>query len=180
MPPLAVFFAQIASCVDLARALSQHHSVVAAYFLGLEDPPEMGHNGLIEFGIKVWVFMANESKSASEVPGQVGEVFLVVCRGGVRGREFLIQEGNNLVGRWDPESGAFPEIDLESEDEEAKVSRKHAIVERRGDRMVVEDLGSLNGTYINRGTRLKPGSQYPLQVGDELIIGKTFLRVEVK
>ncbi|NLF24834.1 MAG: FHA domain-containing protein [Deltaproteobacteria bacterium] len=122
--------------------------------------------------------MASQSKPTEGVPDQAGGVFLVVYRGGVRGREFLIQEGNNLVGRWDPDSGAFPEIDLEAEDEEAKVSRKHAIVERRGDRTVVEDLGSLNGTYINRGARLKPGSQYPLHVGDELIIGKTFLRVE--
>jgi pSer/pThr/pTyr-binding forkhead associated (FHA) protein len=105
---------------------------------------------------------------------------LVVWRGGIKGREYQIQEGNNLVGRWDPDSGAFPEIDLEADDEEAKVSRKHAVIERRGQKVTVEDLGSLNGTYINRGARLKPGTQYPLQPGDELIVGKTFLRFEVE
>jgi pSer/pThr/pTyr-binding forkhead associated (FHA) protein len=107
------------------------------------------------------------------------EIKLVVWRGGVEGRTYSIQEGNNLLGRWDPDSGAFPEIDLESEDEEAKVSRKHAVIERRGQKLTIEDLGSLNGTYINRGARLKTGTQYPLQPGDEIIIGKTFLRVDV-
>jgi pSer/pThr/pTyr-binding forkhead associated (FHA) protein len=109
----------------------------------------------------------------------VPEVKLVVCRNGVDGKVYVVQEGNNLIGRWDPESGAFPEIDLESEDEEAKVSRKHAVIERHGQRLTIEDLGSLNGTYINRGVRLKTGTQYPLQPGDEIIIGKTFLRVDV-
>jgi pSer/pThr/pTyr-binding forkhead associated (FHA) protein len=105
---------------------------------------------------------------------------LVVWRGGIRGREYQVQEGNNLVGRWDPDCGAFPEIDLEADDEEAKVSRKHAGIERRGQKVTVEDLGSLNGTFINRGARLKAGTQYPLQPGDELIVGKTFLRFEVE
>ena len=105
---------------------------------------------------------------------------LVVWRGGIRGREYHIQEGNNLIGRWDPDAGAFPEIDLESEDEEAKVSRKHAVIERRGEKASIEDLGSLNGTYINRGSRLKPSTQYTLSPGDEVIVGKTFLRFEVE
>jgi pSer/pThr/pTyr-binding forkhead associated (FHA) protein len=108
-----------------------------------------------------------------------GSMRLVVWRGGLQGREYVVQEGNNLVGRWDPDSGAFPEIDLESEDEEAKVSRKHAVIERRGHRVTIEDLGSLNGTYVNRGARLKPGAQYPLQPGDEVVIGKTFMRFEI-
>ncbi len=104
---------------------------------------------------------------------------LVLMRGTNKGREFPIEEGSNLVGRWDPDTNAFPEIDLESEDEEAKVSRKHAVLERRGDKVTVEDIGSLNGTFLNRSPRLEPGVRQELRPGDELIIGKVFLKFEI-
>ncbi len=53
---------------------------------------------------------------------------LVLSRGEGKGRSFPLEPGDNLVGRWDPEAGSFPEVDLESFDPEAEVSRKHAIV----------------------------------------------------
>jgi pSer/pThr/pTyr-binding forkhead associated (FHA) protein len=105
---------------------------------------------------------------------------LVVIRGDSAGKSFPLQEGKNLVGRWDPDAGAFPEVDLESEDVEAKVSRKHAVIERQGPICVIEDAGSLNGTFINRGPRLKAGERIELKSGDEVVIGKTFLRFEVE
>ncbi|MBK8149201.1 MAG: FHA domain-containing protein [Acidobacteria bacterium] len=40
----------------------------------------------------------------------------------------------------------------------------------------MEDLGSTNGTYVNRGRRLIPGNPHVLRTGDEIIVGKTFLR----
>ncbi len=103
---------------------------------------------------------------------------LVVTRGQTTGATFYLGEGTNLVGRWDPDSGAFPEIDLEPHDAEAKISRRHAIIEVNQNRVMVEDIGSLNGTFINRGTRLKPGEKHELRNGDELVVGKTFLRLE--
>lgn len=103
---------------------------------------------------------------------------LVVIRGPAAGKIFSIEEGNNLIGRWDPESGSFPEIDLESEDQESKVSRKHAVVERNGTVATIEDVGSLNGTFVNRVNRLEAGHKHTLQEGDEIIVGKTFLRFE--
>ncbi len=103
---------------------------------------------------------------------------LVITRGEGQGRIFPIEEGTNLIGRWDPDASAFPEIDLEKEDVDAKVSRKHAVIERKGAAVSVEDVGSRNGTFINRGPRLEPGVKHPLQVGDELIVGKIFLRLE--
>lgn len=101
---------------------------------------------------------------------------LVVVRGGREGKEFNIEEGSNLIGRWDPDSGSFPEIDLEEDDAEAKVSRKHALLERRGEAMTLEDIGSKNGTWIG-GDALKPGQKYPLSAGAEIIVGKTVLRL---
>ncbi|MBV8934308.1 MAG: FHA domain-containing protein, partial [Alphaproteobacteria bacterium] len=80
------------------------------------------------------------------------------------------------IGRWDADGGIFPDVDLDADDPEAKVSRRHARLTRRGEQYFVEDLGSTNGTFINRGRRLLPGDRQPLRDGDEIIIGKTFLR----
>jgi len=101
---------------------------------------------------------------------------LVLLRGGRVGREFPVTEAEVMIGRWDAEQGIFPEIDLDEEDPEAKVSRRHARLFYRDGRFWIEDLGSLNGTFVNRGPRLRPGQAVPLEHGDEIIVGKTFLR----
>jgi pSer/pThr/pTyr-binding forkhead associated (FHA) protein len=101
-------------------------------------------------------------------------------RGGRVGHEFPLETGNNLVGRWDPETGSFPEVDLEADDPEAKISRKHALIRLDGGKITIEDIGSLNGTYVNRQPRLAAGSPQDLQDGDEIIIGKTFFKVTVE
>jgi hypothetical protein len=105
---------------------------------------------------------------------------LSILRGGRKGQEFELEAGNNQIGRWDPETGAFPEVDLDQDDPEAKVSRKHALVRIDGGKITVEDTGSLNGTYVNRQPRLIPGTPVDLKNGDEIIIGKTFLRLVVE
>ena len=103
---------------------------------------------------------------------------LTLVRGGTVGKVFPLQVGDNLVGRWDPDSGAFPEVDLETDDPEARISRKHALI-RVSDQIEIEDIGSLNGTFVNRGPRLEPGSPVTLKDGDEIIIGKTFFKVSL-
>jgi FHA domain len=105
---------------------------------------------------------------------------LQIIRGGRKGQEFPLEQGNNLVGRWDPETGAFPEVDLEQDDPEAKISRKHALIRIEDGKITVEDIGSLNGTYVNRQPRLQPGTPVELKSGDEIIIGKTFLKLVVE
>jgi hypothetical protein len=104
---------------------------------------------------------------------------LSIIRGGRRGQEFELESGNNLIGRWDPDTGAFPEVDLDADDPEAKVSRKHALVRIDGGRISIEDIGSLNGTYVNRQPRLQPGNPLDLKDGDEIIIGKTYLKLSI-
>jgi hypothetical protein len=104
---------------------------------------------------------------------------LQIVRGGRKGQEFSLEEANNLIGRWDPETGSFPEVDLEQDDVEAKVSRKHALLRIDSGKITVEDIGSLNGTYVNRQPRLQPGTPVELKSGDEIIIGKTFLKLVV-
>lgn len=104
----------------------------------------------------------------------------VVVRGGRKGQEFQLENGNNLVGRWDPDTGSFPEVDLDADDPEAKISRKHALVRIEEGKITIEDIGSLNGTYVNRQPRLQPGSPSEIKTGDEVIVGKTFLKLVVE
>src|SRR5579883_1023836 len=104
---------------------------------------------------------------------------LQIVRGEGKGQELPLEDGNNVIGRWDPETGAFPEVDLDKYDPEAKVSRKHALLRIEGGKITVEDMGSLNGTYVNRQPRLAPGTPVELKSGDEIIIGKTFLKLVV-
>ncbi len=88
---------------------------------------------------------------------------------------FILQKDNNLVGRTDPHSNIFPEIDLSRFDSETKVSRRHARIWREGDNFLVEDLGSVNGTVINDSVRLAPRQPRVLDSGDKLRLGETTL-----
>jgi pSer/pThr/pTyr-binding forkhead associated (FHA) protein len=110
--------------------------------------------------------------------GTVQNAQLTILRGGTVGKVFPLQVGDNLVGRWDPDSGSFPEVDMEHDDPEARISRKHALI-RVSDRITIEDIGSLNGTFVNRGRRLEPGSPAEVKDGDEIIVGKTFFKVSM-
>ena len=92
---------------------------------------------------------------------------------------FPLEPGSNLIGRWDPESASFPEIDLESLDHDAKISRKHAVLHVSEQALELEDVGSLNGTFLNRTTRLEPGRRYSLAQGDQIAIGQVILVVEL-
>jgi hypothetical protein len=117
--------------------------------------------------------------AAADTAGAPFKAKLSVIRGGRRGQEFELESGNNLVGRWDPETGSFPEVDLDADDPEAKISRKHALIRLEGGKITIEDIGSLNGTYVNRQPRLQPGNPLDLKDGDEIIIGKTFLKLSI-
>lgn len=88
---------------------------------------------------------------------------------------FIIQKDNNLVGRTDPHSNIFPEIDLSRFDPETKVSRRHARIWLEGETFLVEDLGSVNGTVINDSVRLAPRQPRVLDSGDKLRLGETTL-----
>jgi hypothetical protein len=101
---------------------------------------------------------------------------LVIERGNSAGKQFPLSSHEANIGRWDADGGVFPDVDLDSDDPEAKVSRRHARISRRDGEYVIEDLGSTNGTFVNRGHRLSPGDRQALKDGDEIIVGKTFLR----
>ncbi|HZS07272.1 MAG TPA: FHA domain-containing protein [Blastocatellia bacterium] len=101
---------------------------------------------------------------------------LIIQRGGRIGKEFPIINEDSLIGRWDADGGIFPDVDLDQDDPEAKISRRHARIIVHAGQFFIEDLGSTNGTFVNRGQRLLPGNRHPLNHGDEIIVGKTFLK----
>jgi len=77
-----------------------------------------------------------------------------------------------FVGREDPVSGFFPELDLTNHGgDEGGVSRKHARIFMQGNQVVVEDLNSVNFTFVNQ-QKLNPHQPHPLNNGDELRFGR--------
>jgi hypothetical protein len=84
---------------------------------------------------------------------------LVVRSGGGRTGEIFPLEGETTIGR-SPDCGIFLD--------DVTVSRKHAVVVERDNGFVIEDQGSLNGTFVNR--RRVESAQ--LENDDELQVGK--------
>jgi pSer/pThr/pTyr-binding forkhead associated (FHA) protein len=118
--------------------------------------------------------VSQQRAEAVVVAGQ--NATLTIERGKSAGKQFPIGTGGSDIGRWDADGGVFPDVDLDTDDPEAKVSRRHARISCENGQYVIEDLGSTNGTFVNRGRRLKPGERQPVNDGDEIIVGKTFLR----
>ena len=92
---------------------------------------------------------------------------------------FSLEKNENLVGRRDPMSNVFPEVDLSRYDPQTKISRRHARIWNDGGSFMVEDLGSSNGTILLPGVsdsfRLQPHQPHALVNGDRLRLGDTTL-----
>jgi hypothetical protein len=97
---------------------------------------------------------------------------------GVKGPALVVRSGGGWTGEtFHPEGerttiGRSPDCEIFLDD--VTVSRRHAVLVRRDAKFFIEDLGSLNGTFLNR-RRIESGE---LADGDELQIGKyrlTFL-----
>ncbi len=83
-----------------------------------------------------------------------------------------------MIGREDPISEVFPDLDLTSYGgEEGGVSRKHAVIHRAGLDCTIEDMGSTNGTYVNK-KKIKPHAPQAIKPGDEVRFGKLAFSVE--
>lgn len=97
--------------------------------------------------------------------------------------DYVLEKDSNLLGRRDPMSNIFPEVDLSKFDPQTKISRKHARIWREGDVYMLEDLGSSNGTVLNSAVngsiRLLPRQPHVLSHGDRVRLGDTTLRFTV-
>ena len=100
---------------------------------------------------------------------------LVVLRGMKINAEFPIYEGRNTVGRF---ADKPVDIDLVSQESTEQIwcSRQHAALTYDKGNVVIEDLNSLNGTFVNR-SRIHPGQQRPLQPNDVVQVGTVQFRL---
>ena len=89
------------------------------------------------------------------------------------GAEFSLEgKSEFLIGREDPVSNIYPDIDLTPHNgEDYGVSRMHAKIYVQGGQYLVEDLNSTNFTYINR-QKLAPKTPTAIKDGDEVRFGK--------
>jgi pSer/pThr/pTyr-binding forkhead associated (FHA) protein len=86
---------------------------------------------------------------------------LLVSRGRSPSAEYVLQKGRNVLER----EGADVDLEEQEHPERCFISREHCAVTLAKGGLSVEDLGSANGTYVNR-QRLEPGEQRPLKAGD--------------
>lgn len=88
------------------------------------------------------------------------------------GMEFPLSGGaETTIGRRDPVTGIYPDVDLSALDNQRSVSRRHAKIFRRGEKLFLsEEIGTMNGTYLN-GERLETGVPAEFEPGDELRFG---------
>jgi CRP-like cAMP-binding protein len=95
------------------------------------------------------------------------------------GMEFpLSTSSETTIGRKDPVTGIYPDIDLTPVDTQRSVSRRHAKVYRRGSKYFFgEEIGTMNSTFLN-GKRLDTGIPAEIRTGDELRCGVVVLRFE--
>ncbi len=85
-----------------------------------------------------------------------------------------------VIGRKDPMLGFTPEIDLTSYGGyQMGISRKHAVIRRKGDQLELVDLGSRNGTFLN-GKKLDSGESALLTHHDEIRLGKIIMTLYVQ
>ncbi|HEV3116037.1 MAG TPA: FHA domain-containing protein [Gemmataceae bacterium] len=102
---------------------------------------------------------------------------LVVVRGLKVNAEYPLYEGDNYIGRADEKP---VDVDLEEQEAPDRVwsSRQHALITFEEGNLAIEDLNSMNGTFVNR-TRVHPGQKRPLQVNDVIQVGTVHMKVKI-
>jgi CRP-like cAMP-binding protein len=93
----------------------------------------------------------------------------------VSGNVFPVFAPEARIGRFDSVTGTRPEVDLTNEDQSRNISRRHArLVIKDGKYFVAEEIGTMNGTYLN-GKKLPNGVLTPIHDGDELTLCRLVL-----
>ncbi len=97
-----------------------------------------------------------------------------------KNRVFMLDSDRNLIGRYDPVTGIKPEVDLTYEDDTRSVSRRHAVIFRKGNQFFIqEEIGVLNGTFVNGTRATSSDEQIPLTDQDMVNIGMLAFKFHV-
>jgi hypothetical protein len=102
---------------------------------------------------------------------------LTVLRGMKIDKVYPLYEGKNYLGRTDDKP---VDIDLDEQESPDRIwcSRQHAVIVFENDQVSVEDLNSLNGTFVNRN-RVHPGQVKVLQENDVVQIGTVHMKLSM-
>jgi CRP-like cAMP-binding protein len=112
------------------------------------------------------------SATGSTLQAEAKAYFISVATGNV----FPVFSNEALIGRYDSVTGLSPEVDLTKEDQSRNISRRHArIVNKDGKFYVAEEIGTMNGTYLN-GQKMPYGVLTPIKDGDELVLCRLALQ----
>ena len=92
----------------------------------------------------------------------------------------LAERNEFTLGRISEGQPIMPDVDLSPYQAYSRgVSRLHAVIKRESSHIVLMDLGSANGTYVN-GKRLSPNVEHPLMNGDVVALGKLKFQILLK
>ena len=95
------------------------------------------------------------------------------------GKKYVVEVSNALIGRFDPATGIYPDIDLTGDDGHLSVSRRHAnIIFELGRYFVVEEKGVANGTFVH-GARLAQGDVHEIFDGDRISFGTVVMTFQL-
>ena len=110
--------------------------------------------------------------TGSTLQAEAKAYFISVSTGNV----FPVFSNEALIGRYDSVTGLSPEVDLTKEDQSRNISRRHArIVTKEGKFYVAEEIGTMNGTYLN-GQKMPNGVLTPIKDGDEVVLCRLALQ----
>ena len=80
-------------------------------------------------------------------------------------RFFELNHGITYLGR-----SAINDVQIQDK----YVSREHLLLRKLGDKILVRDLGSKNGTFVN-GNQISPGPEVEVKVGSSIVIGMSVI-----
>jgi hypothetical protein len=129
-----------------------------------------------ETGTDEYRHAEQQDQTAAPAEATATQTKLQVIRGMKINVEYALYAGENFLGRTDEKP---VDIDLEEQESPDRIwcSRQHAKIMVDENGMNIEDLGSQNGTFVNRA-RIYPGQVRPLAPGDVIQIGTVQLKVK--
>ncbi len=124
---------------------------------------------------------ADPIKAASVAPDKIPEDAAIYLRVLPSGESIPLQgQSEFTIGRTSKGQSILPDVDLGPFDAYAKgVSRLHAALRLENGELSLMDLGSVNGTYINK-TKIPPNMYRRVQPGDIISLGKLSLQITLE
>ena len=110
--------------------------------------------------------LSGESETLKKEMERAGEACLIIIRGNPQGHRFFVSQAQMVIGR-----EATCDIPLADNG----ISRKHAVVTKEADKIIITDQGSSNGTFVN-DKKINANEPYTLAKEDMIRMGNFILK----